>query len=364
VATIHLIYPHGRSISTPDAIGRNLALRLRHRHEVIQYDWDESTVIKPGHGDILIGHPHPAPWTVFRRSLRNAGWGRTIAMFPYTHGDIRQVAWANRIVCNCDLLLAITGNYWYQTVASSVFAHWQPLMVHLDLAVAREDFPVIKQRFNPRGKRRFLYIGHDYWFKNLDYLVEIGREHGGAGISWMGWSKRKIDGLQALGRQDFGTSMARRLVSEHDFMITVGFADPNPTTILEAMAWGLVPVCTRESGYAEYPGIVNVPLNNARAAADVLQMLQEVDESELERMQGMNWAALDAHFNWDRFGRQVLEAVESSEERHVARIGTRRQMNILWAALTSPHFWLRPLQLWRSLRALYHHRLERTSSKH
>src|SRR5512132_2659791 len=83
VTTIHLVYPHGPSISCPDAIGRHLGERLRPHFQVLQYDWDETRALEPGPDDVLLGHPHPAPWTIFRRSARKAGWRRIVPMTPF-----------------------------------------------------------------------------------------------------------------------------------------------------------------------------------------------------------------------------------------------------------------------------------------
>ena len=53
----------------------------------------------------------------------------------------------------------------------SPFHHWEPKIVHLDLAIDRVDFPFIKEHFNPDEKRRFLYIGHTAWCKNITFLA-------------------------------------------------------------------------------------------------------------------------------------------------------------------------------------------------
>jgi len=71
-------------------------------------------------------------------------------------------------------------------------------------------------------------------------------------------------------------------------MLTVGSADANPTTILEAMAWGLIPICTPTSGYMGIPSIPNVPVGNAATAAATVRRLLHVDESELVAMQTEN----------------------------------------------------------------------------
>ena len=96
--TLHLVYPHGARISCPDAIGRNLARRLADHFTVRAYDWDDRATIRPAPGDLLLGHPHPSPRTIFRTSARQPGWRRVVMLCPYAHGDLRQVAECRAIV--------------------------------------------------------------------------------------------------------------------------------------------------------------------------------------------------------------------------------------------------------------------------
>jgi glycosyltransferase involved in cell wall biosynthesis len=351
---IHLIYPYGPAIKAPESIGRHLAQRLRHDFEVIQYDWAETRVLQPGADDILLGHPHDAPWTIFRRSARKPGWRRVIAMFPYS-GDPRKVESFDAVIPRCDLVLAITGSYWFDSVGNSMFSHWAPKMIHLELAVDRDEFPIIKTRFNPPGSRRFLYIGNTAWHKNPEYLSKLATLATGCPISWMGTGAhgirsivtrgrvggREIKGTRTLGAHDFRDEASRRLVAEHDFLLTVGKGDPNPTTILEAMAWGLVPVCTPTSGYVGYPGIVNIPPDNPERGAIVLKELQALPESRLLEMQDANWQALDNHFNWDRFAGQVLQAVRSEASPVLLKESPLRLARLRAGALIAPQSMLR-----------------------
>jgi hypothetical protein len=332
---IHFIYSHGSSISCPDAIGRNVGQRLRQHFEVQHYEWDETGVIEPHRGDVLLGHPHPAPWTVFRRSARRRGWRRIIMMSPYNH-DPKQVAFVDSLVPRCDLYLAITGRFWFDSIGDSLFSHWRPKMVHLDLAVDRRDFPVIKARFNPAGSRRFLYIGHSGKQKNVHYLEQLARMMPGASISWIGSGHTPLHGLASFGYQDFASESARRLVAAHDFLLTVGTADSNPATVLEAMAWGLVPVCTPTSGYEGYPGILNIPLHDPSRALLVLERLQSAPEEVLHGMQTANWKALDLHFSWDRFASQVRHAIDSTASPGILKEGLVRKAMLRTAALASP----------------------------
>jgi glycosyltransferase involved in cell wall biosynthesis len=335
MTTIHFIYPHGSSISAPRSIGRILAERMRAHYDVHQYWWDEIRVIRPDPGDVLLGHPHPAPWTVFRRSARQQGWHRIIALWPFKT-EPGEVAFADGVLSRCDLNLAISGDFWFESLEDSLLSHWAPKMRRIDMAVDRSDFPVIKTEFNPPGSRRFLYIGGRSWSKNTDYLEEIAARMPSGMLSWMGAGRKAIRGVNWLGYHDFSASEAQRLVAAHDFMITVGRADANPTTVLEAMAWGLVPVCTPTSGYVGYPGIVNVPVDDAARALDVLQRLQASPDGFLREMQAANWEALDATFSWERFAGQVLEAVRSDESPPMLGESLTRKAQLRARALTVP----------------------------
>jgi glycosyltransferase involved in cell wall biosynthesis len=346
MTTIHLIYPHGAAISCPDAIGRNLSKRLRKRYEVRQYNYEDTMGIKPGPSDVLIGHAHPAPGTIFRRSAKHGGWKRILMLEPYNH-DPKQNAFLDPLIRHCNLFLAITGNYWFNSIEKSLFQHWKPKMVHVDLAIDRQDFPQIKTKFNEPGRRRFLYIGHSFWQKNPGYLSEISSLLPKQKISWIGGGRRGILGLNPLGVQDFRSAQAKQLVAEHDFLITVSKADANPATILEAMAWGLIPVCTPQSGYIGFPGIQNIPLDDVRNAVKILRELQETPASNLLEMQSLNFEALDKHFNWDRFVDQIVEAIESDYSPPLGEEPWRVKAKLAWAGLTSPYSILSPLNLLR-----------------
>jgi glycosyltransferase involved in cell wall biosynthesis len=334
VTTVHLVYPHGSSISTPDAIGRKVGERLERRYRVIYHDWSARYAIESRPDAALVGHPHPAPGTVFRRSSRAGDWGRVLMLAPFVDDPV-QVAFEDAIIGDCDLFLAVTGPYWYSRIGRSVWSHWEPKMVHVDLAIDRADFPQLKTRFSPPGERRFVYIGHLGHYKNTLYVGEIARASPGVEFAWIGPGRRGLPGVAALGQQDFSTAAARRLVAGFDFLITVGRADANPTTILESMAWGLIPVCTPHSGYQGLSGIVNVPLDDVAGAAAVIQELQEMSDSDLRRIQQANWDTLDRNFTWDRFAAQVVGAIESMDAPALGPQSRLGRLRLTWAAATS-----------------------------
>lgn len=306
---IHLVYPHRERISAPDVIGATLATALRSIDEVRTYEVDSFERIRPARGDILLGHAYQFAPTVFRRSVRQPGWARRILLQPY-NGDWDQVGFLDNIVDHCDLFLTITGRYWFDRVPTTHAARWFPKMVHVDLAVDRGHFPRVKDTIAPAGHRRVLYIGNDHPGKNIPYLSAIARQWGGGVIDWAGRGA-PAPHLRQLGFVDFASSAGRALIASYDFLITAGCADANPTTVLEAMSWGLIPICTPTSGYDGEPGIVNIPSADVASACTILDGLQNADAAVLTALRRAGEERLTTHFTWRRFVDQVVSAIRS-----------------------------------------------------
>ncbi len=310
---IHFVYAHGSLKSCPNAISSELTDRfIRDGFTVFHYAWEEFGKISPRKGDVLLGHPNGLPFTHFRNSLNSDNWARKIIIYPFSHGLLGHSSFIDFMIADCDQFLAITGHYWFNTIGSSSYAHWLPKMTHLDLAVNRENFPFIKKSFNPPGSRKFAYIGGQQRYKNIDYLISISR-HSKNTFSWFGLGKRPMPGFQCFGYTDFQSDDGKTKIADHDFLITVGNSDANPTTILEAMSWGLVPICSHKSGYLEEneSGIINIPLDDIPGILNIIEKLQNMDEERLKTMQVHNIKRLEDHFNWDRFYLQVRQAVLS-----------------------------------------------------
>jgi glycosyltransferase involved in cell wall biosynthesis len=343
LARIHLVYPHDRArISAPHVIGWKLAEHLGRTREVVLHDWDEREPIRPGPGDVLVGHLNPEPGTVVWRSIRQPGWRRKILLGPF-NADLRQVAFIDRALPHVDAFCAITGPYWAARLPASPFAHWAPRFHPIDLAVDPVDYPRVKRGFNPPGRRAILYLGHTRWQKNPRYLEAIAARLPGVRFGWCGAGRRPLAGFERLGSQDFSSEAARALVAGFDLTITVGEFDANPTTILESMAWGLVPICTPTSGYVGIPSIVNVPLGDPAAAAAVLRRLLEAPAAELEALQAANHALVATRYTWERFGQDVAAQVEASGSPPLGRSGPWNTARLRMAEAASPAFrrWLR-----------------------
>ena len=134
-------------------------------------------------------------------------------------------------------------------------------------------------------------------------------------------------------------------------MITVGSADANPTTILEAMAWGLIPVCSKQSGYEGFTPIRNISIDSMEDAVTMIKHLRSVSEVNLKKWQQENLASLDKHFNWKRFCVQVLYEIESEEKPDLTETSFTNRLFLLFAEFRSPSFWGRPINFYHFLKA-------------
>ena len=307
--TIHLVYVKGNSISTPYSITYELAQRLSQQAEVCVYDWTEARTISPQPGDILIGHPHPYQNAVFVNSFWQPGWHKRIILMPFHHAMLKYIAWLDPLVEAADVFLAITGKYWIETMAGTLVSHWEPKIIHLDLAVNLNNFPRIKYQFNPPGKRRFLYIGHTLDYKGFDYLEQLAICNPNLAIGWIGGGRCRTNHITVHGILDFTQAASLELVSHYDFLLTCGRSDANPTTILEAAAWGLIPICTPQSGYYHEDWLINIPLDQPEAALKILNQLNYLSHAELLHYQATAHVVLQHHYHWDRFAQQVIDCL-------------------------------------------------------
>jgi glycosyltransferase involved in cell wall biosynthesis len=307
--TIHFIYPHKESTTTPHSIGYEVSNRLRKKYNVKNYNYDSIKRIKPAKGDILIGHPHPSPYTVFQLSMRDKNWAKVIGLVPLNL-DPLQFAYLGNIISCCHILIAITGEFWYNRIEDSIIRSWLAKIKRIDLAVACEAFPIIKNKFNEKGNRKLLYIGNTMPWKNTQYLSTIAQLMPEIDFGWVG-SGNEIFNVKRIGKLNYREKASIEIILQYDFLISVSTFDANPTTILEAMCWGLIPVCTPESGYLDKEGIINIPLKKTEEAMEILKKLQFLDESELHEIRKNNRKQVEGYFNWDRFTADIESHIES-----------------------------------------------------
>lgn len=311
MTTIHLIYPTDNSAITPGAIGWHLREALSEkRFDVVTHDWEATYRIPAQSDSIILGHPHPSPWTVFRRSVKSTGWHLRVCLFP-TNGDIFQYAFAYQAMLQSDLVFPIMGPEWANFIdLDPQFALLRRKIKPLDLAIKAEFFSPLPKRNVVPAERRVLYIGHTGNYKAPAYLEAIRAEMPDVEFGWMGAGKHSLKGFTEHGRIPTYSQEGREILSNYHFLLSVGHADANPTTVLESMSLGLLPITTRGSGWSERQGVHHIPFAAPREAAAFLRAMLRMPTDEYCALLRENRQRVESEFGWSNFTDAVIAGME------------------------------------------------------
>ncbi len=305
--TIHLIYPFDlKKNINPWSIGNNIYYSLKDKFEFKFYSWTSIEKITPKQGDILVGHAHTNPYTVFRRSVNNSNWTKKILLQPYNE-DPKQMSHLYDLIPKCDLFISICGNYWFKRIKTSPFKSWKSKMLQLDLGLDRKEYPFLKKKINKRFNRKFIYIGNDYSYnnyaKNINYLKSIIKKVGSKNFASAG-NKQIID-EKYYGWLDFTKKTSQKKIKNYDFLIQVSENDANPSIILEAISWGLIPIITKGCGYNELSKKLYISNEELDKAVKKINKFQEINNKVLIKCQNDNLNILKKKFNWKRFRKKM-----------------------------------------------------------
>ena len=273
--------------------------------------------IHPKKGDILLGHPHSFPFTTFRNSLSNKNWEKVIIYQPYNE-DPFQLSYINRFINECDQFIALCGDYWFKRVNKSIFNEWTNIIDQIDLCINSNLYPFIKDKFNKKGERKFLYIGNDYSYnnyaKNTDYLEEISKKFEKNTFGSIG--NKKFKNFQNYGWLNLKDKKNLDIIKKYDFIIHTSTNDANPSTVLEGMSWGLVPIITKETGHSE-DSIIYIPLNDISNTKKILDFYQNEDEKNLIEIQQKNLKLVKEKYNWKNYRKKIRELVLKKKSNRV-----------------------------------------------
>lgn len=313
--TAHIIYPFDlKKKINPWSIGNNLFYTLKDKYDVKTYTWTSLEKIYPKRNDILIGHCHTNPLTIFRRSVANKNWYKKILVQPF-NGDIKQMSHLYDLIPLCDDFIAICGNYWIKYLNNSIFKVWKKKITQVDLGLDPKQYPFIKKKFNEPGKRKFLYVGNDYSYnnfaKNVDYLKLISEKIGISNFGTIG--NKKVGQIYHHGWTDFTKKKNLKLVAKYDFLIHTSSYDANPSTVLEAISWGLIPILTKQCGYEGFNYKTYIPLNDISVVEKKLKYLQYLDEKKLIKIQNKNIKILKKKYNWLNFRKTIRRVINSKK---------------------------------------------------
>lgn len=298
------------SFSAPVSITHNVYNALRKKSKVFLYDWSEKLQICGGDKDILIGHPFPDDdRKVWNSSCLKGDFSIRIALTPIHHQMAEFCAKLEPFVPLVDSIFGITGPYWWDTWDKSAFAHWKSKIIPIDMAIDVNYYPKVKKNFNPKGKRKFLFIGNQEPYKGvhlLSILFGLSKENQ---CVWVG-AKKKLPNIDCRPPKELKPEYIKKLAKECDFFITMGVSDANPTTILEAMAWGFPVCCTPQSGYYNMPEIVSMSTTDMKHNLEILNKMQYASEDELITQSLGARALVEKKYTWNRFTETILKNIE------------------------------------------------------
>lgn len=314
---LHFVYafqPNSGIIRSPYCITTNLYNFLKERTEVTYHQWDEKKVIQLQPNDVLIGHPHYDPETVIQRTFREQTCRTMCTIHPLHTNRVGDNMPFDHLTEKANKVFSICGPYWYDTIDNTPFAHWKPKIIRLDMAVDLIHFPWVRESFNPPGERKFVYIGSTMPHKNLAFMVALMEKMPDVTLHWYGGTGEhplaKLPNVKTVGHVDLNIDMARKITSECDIFINTSISDANPTTLLESSAWGIIPACTKESGYYQDPMFTELFLDNIDKTIQNLRQLLTVDESTLLERARNTRHTIETYYTWERFCNLVWSTLQ------------------------------------------------------
>lgn len=313
---VHLVYPCADIPRAPEIIGFKVKQILERRgFEVIPHAWDAPYSITPKIGDIIIGHAHPLANTVFRKSIAKPGWGRRILFQPFNYA-LQQNGYLDSLIDNVDLFIAICGEYWYQNLSNSPFAHFKPIFHPINLAVDTDKYMYTRDYTKESDrKRKFVYIGNDHPGKNLSYLNELAK-HSETEIHWIGGHNKSYQNLKSHGKIPIPSDKYFKIISNVDFHIIASKYDANPTTVLETAASGLLQVTSDTSGYLDERLRIPLSLNIAEDAL-LLRGLSKITSEELAIKRATLSKVLLEDYSWSVFEQRFEDILFSNYTQHI-----------------------------------------------
>lgn len=312
--------PWRTPIRAPHSISYNLLQALKQKDQVKFYDLYEKTVCNLKSGDKFLGVPiqvfdskewdDPAIFKATARTLtayKNRDDIEKIIILPY-NSDPKYNQSTNGIIERYGKnLIIISGKIWSDTWDQSPIKPYVKNLLRVNMSIDADQYPVVKTSFNPKGKRRYLYVGHTGFYKNTAQLEALaaaipnfeGGHIGGGTIK--GW--KKISDFADM-TPEFMTEIAK----DYDIFLNTSSADASPTTILEQMCFGLAVACTPESSY-DYDSITRLHVTDTAFNIEALNKLQQTDESELLECAKKNREYAIKFHNWHDMCAKIIDFI-------------------------------------------------------
>ena len=267
--------------------------------------------------------------------MKNKEWSKVILLQPFTT-NLLQVGFLIKVLPFCDLFISICGKYWFDKIKNSKFKIWKKIIKRSDMGIDRKDYPFIKKKFNKKKNRKFLYIGNGVVEKNLSYLSKLAMITDSQKFSSIG---AKVKGIKNYGYLDLREKDTLDIIKNYDFLILTSNYDANPTVILEALSFGLIPVVTNECGFSKMKGIINLDLKNFQKNIKMIKKLQNVNEEKLKIIQKYRYKILN-NSKWDIFCKKIFKHIEETKKIKKIKNNKKLEYEVFESFKSSTHYHL------------------------
>lgn len=306
-------------IQSPYENTKNIYLGLSKYWPSYLFHLTEKCKLKIKEDDIFIGHPF-FPISGIKKGITEIVLSMdkkpktTVLITPLhcnlsiqtSHINRDYLNHVNELVPRCDLLFSIMGQYWWDQWKYSEYSHWLSKMIRLDMAIDIKHYPKIKKRFNQKGKRKFLFIGRNDPMKGTEFLSQLANQVPQFHFGWIG-SGNNIEGIHRISDfRELTPKFMSHVAEEYDFFISTSLADPNPTTILEALAWGFPVLSTKQSGYYQSKVFTNIFSENLEETKNIIFNFEEKEESELLGLSKLGRQLVASDYNWNKFNDVII----------------------------------------------------------
>ncbi len=301
----------------PASASFNILQALKKRGPVKFYDlWEKtSAIMKPG--DLFIGLPvqvydgrswdHPSINCVTRRTLEKNNLKGTIIL-PYCHDLRYNQSTTGLIERHGKNLIILSGKYWTDTWDQSPVKSYVKNLLRVNMGIDSNEYPVVKNKFNPKGKRKYLYIGQAAWYKNTAQLEKIAEKIPNFEGGYI--STGEIKGWKKIASwANLTPDYMKKLAQEYDIFVNVSSADPSPATILENMCFGFAVACTPESSY-DYTSLTRLHVSDTDFNVKQLLELQNLDDVELLKRAKTNRELAIKNHNWEEITAKIVNFIE------------------------------------------------------
>ncbi len=311
--------------SAPISITKSLIKSLKTSFRVTLYDLTETSNILDTDFDVVIGHPLPKSFGVkgFKSNFSEYDDSQVLVklllckkanknFFAITPFNVSEdlFKWQQKLYSDSQIInyIGIGGEVWRKYLVSEFTNAKKNYLV--EMFIDPKEFKFRKFSFSKPGKRRFLYLGRNSFEKGVDMMSAFALAYPSIDISYI--SSGMISGCNKIA--DYLTMNNQTLTfiaANYDFIISFSRFDAQATTIIEMASVGLIPVCTKTTGY-DSDFVFELPLE-FESIFTLLNKLNHEDESVLRRFQFRNKKIIQERYHHKIFEKKIFEIVNTNK---------------------------------------------------